>query len=297
MIKIIFISTALFLNSVRLLCQVQCDDQNSRAKCNKKLNGIYGLYDFVRPNNEVFYSFNSLTIKFDTLNKCFVNAGNGGSCNFYLLDSNKIVFKDCAITSSSIHCVTTSGYEFSADLFMDTLFICNRYIEINNEIQLYRDSSYKLTIKPYHELFPFPLHTKALRSYMKEILIYADNLKDDYILINSKSQRDSLKIFSQEIDFKNKSLVVVRNRSIFEQKDRELRKLSKFYKGKSIDSLLPVSYANAMRDTISNKIYLDIINTYTRALPEDKFRAGLYSGFIINKIDVGNLIVKVAYVK
>jgi hypothetical protein len=300
MIKFISIFfTLVLISNSDLFSQTQNCNDKTINKRNLKFNGIYGLYDFVKPNKDVLYDFNSLTIKFDSLNSFFVSAGNGGRCNYYLGDSNRISFKNCMITLASIQCITKSGYKFSIDLFLDSLFVCNKFNLVNNEIRFFKDSVYKLALKPYYDLLPFPIRERLMEAFVREVGVETINVIKDFVVINSKLQMDSLGIILKGdfIDFEKNSLVIVENISVQKNKSKELKELSKFHKKNGDQPFFPVSYAKVNSDSLTGNVYLDIVNTYTREYRADSIRKGKYAGFIIDKIIGEKLKTNIMYTK
>jgi hypothetical protein len=264
-----------------------------------KFYGTYGLSDFVKSHKDLPYDFSDLLVIFDSSYNFSADAGNFHKGKYSINDSNKINFYNLMSTLVSIQIETSTGFKYSPDLFFDTLKNCNSFSIVGNEIRFFHNSEYRLSIKPYYDLLPFPIRENDKGNSVKEIKIDTICYINNFVIVNSINDKKKLEIdlYDEDINFENQSLVVIENISIQHNKNKELRNLAKSYKERGNQPVFPISYAKLCQDSATNKTYLDIVNTYTRAKNTDWQRRSRYSGFIINKVDIGKLELKIIYIK
>ena len=293
--------TTLFALYIGLIINIQgqvIDPKNEFNNCNIKLNGVYGLSEFVKFDNRLPVEINDLTIKFDSLNKLIAIAGNVSCGRYYLCNSGQFIIDSVMTTTVYITAETKSGFIFLPDLFADSLFAGNRFINVNGEIRIFRDSSFRLSLKPYYDLLPFK---NRFLSQKRVIEIAIDSMKDiaKPVLINTKKDFNlySIRTSFPEIDFTSKSLIVISNKDLKHVKQKDLRILYKTFKQTYTNAIFPTSYAKLYEDKNRNKLFLDIVNTYTRASRFEK-RRGKYTAFLIDKVnDINKININVKYIK
>jgi hypothetical protein len=296
--KYIFCLIWLFVTiATDISSQKKSGSDNYDAKNSMKIEGIYGLSSFVKPHEDIITHYSSMIIKFDTSNNFSTHLGNSIGGKIYLLDSNKVELKNCRTTLVACYTTTRSGFKYSSDIFMDSLLKCDKYKVSGSEIKFFRDSTFRLSIKPYYELLGFKKKENMESSYAEAIKVYNIDEIDDYVLVNSEEEMINLgiEINYKYLDFEYSSLVVIQNKSLQSNDDESLQKLANFIMPKTNQEFYPVSYAKAFIEPRKGKMVLDIINTYVNWKGKDGGRRGKYSGIIIDKINAKKLKVNIAY--
>ena len=291
----------IILATVELFAQdIDCSD-TTLAKSEFTFTGIYGLADFKAPDPEVSTHFSELIVQFDSTNFFHANAANSESGYYSIHDSDSIGFYCIMSTTVFVEVTTKSGYEYGGDIYFDTLVNCNKFRKVDDEIRFYRDSEFKLALKPYFDLLGFPRRENTINK--KDVVpIKIDSLDiklpKGYLIVNSVKQANSadINITGINIDFENSSLIIVENKPLQNLKQKNLKNLIKNTKKQNCVPFYPVSYAKIYQNTDS-KFYLDIVNTYFSSLWGGWKLRGRFTGFVVDKVNDGNLILTVKYVK
>ncbi len=281
----------------KIFSQKETDLDILNTENSMRIEGFYGLSGFVKPHEDIKTRLASMIIKFDTLNNFSTHLGNSIGGKIYLLDSNKVEFKNCRTTLVACYTTTRSGFKYSSDIFMDSLLKCNKYKVSGSEIKFFRDSAFRLSIKPYYELLGFKKKENMENSFAEAIKVYNIDEIDDYVLVNSEEDMVNLgiEINYKYLDFEYSSLVVIQNKSLQLNDDESLQKLANFIMTKTNQEFYPVSYAKAFIEPRRGKMVLDIINTYVNWKGKDGQRRGKYSGIVIDKIKNKKLKVNITY--
>lgn len=75
--------------------------------------------------------------------------------------------------------------------------------------------------------------------------------------------------------------------------------MSKYYNKNGSQPFYPVSYAKVHSNSVTDNIYLDIVNTYTRAdYTRERYNGRWRNvGFIVDKLAADKLKIKIVYTK
>ena len=275
---LIIILALLFFPNYFIFSQLADCEENGIVTEDLIFCGYFGLADFAQPAKELPVHFNNLIIKFDSTKHLYAKAANSHWCEYDIVDSNKIIFKNCIGTLLAITANSDSGYCYNPDIYYRYLVESNSFTVSGNEISFYKDSLFRLTIKPYFDFLSFPDRKSVTSGNVEEIKVSACKPIKKFIIINSEQEMKQRGVIPEcdLIDFKNKILVIIRNTQ---------------------NQYFPISYAKLSFDTKSTNIYLDVVNTYIHALPNDYYRRGEFTGIIIDKIDTNKMKLNITYTK
>ncbi len=271
---------------------------------NFDLDLTYGLSDFCYPIKNYGINYVPLVILFKSGHQFVSSSGKGYRGEYKTFNPNQIRFGP---TETTLQCVTISingGIEFCPFLFMDSLLICNNYRKSDNEIRFYKNKEFKIALKPYHDLLPFPSRNNCISKYIKEVKVSNVTTNAEFTLIDSETAQRSMnvKIIEDSVDFNKQNLIIIKKHSLLENKTKEFRKIIKQYKSQirnneNGEELYPISYVKIRTDSTFGHNYLDIVNTYFKSNSFDINRRGEYSAFLVDKNDLEEYKLEIKYVE
>jgi hypothetical protein len=265
------------------------------------INGVYGLSNFASPDKRLDYNINSLIVSFDSLQLFSAMSGKDYIGTFSFTDSSEVLFN---VTKTSLqHVVITNEfkYSYSQSIFMDSLLVCDRYSIQQRKILFFNGHEFRVSLMPYLDLLGLPVLKDNFFSDVQtfEVQDEPDNIKNDWLIITSKQQLDSLNlnVAADSIDFSKSNLVLFRCRSIQENNSPEFKRHTEFYTKNFSAPLYPVSYARLSSDCLDNQKQLNVICTYSRPLPTAPINRSKYSFVVLNKVDCEKLKLIIDYVQ
>ena len=262
----------------------------------------YGLSDFCYPIKNYGIKYVPLVIRFKSGRQFLGNSGKGYSGDYKTSNPNQIRFGPTETTLQYITISINGGIEFCPFLFMDSLLICNNYRKSDNEIRFYKNEDFKIALKPYHDLLPFPYRNNCISKYIKEVKVSDVTTDAEFTLIDSENAQRNLnvKIIEDSIDFNKQNLIIIKKQNLLVNKTKEFRKIIKKYKrqirnNENGEELYPISYAKIRTDSTLGHNYLDIVNTYFKSNSFDINRRGEYSAFLVDKSDLEDYKLEIKY--
>lgn len=294
--KIVLLLFFIFsINIFNLLSQdIQCIDSIVTVD-NIVNHNFYGLSDFTKADKQLPVSYNSLIIEFDSLNRFEAEGGNGYHGDYKILEANRFEFSNVFQTLLCITAINKKGFEFNPDLFADSLVITNNACFSDKGLSFFKDSTYILSIKPYYDLLNFPLRKDLKKLNVVEVKIDSAKIKKEFLLIDSRDDLLKYNVVISDTSFglNNHALLIYKSNVENLLKDYSLKQRLKylFRTGEFRAPKFPVSYAKYYYDNKVNKYYLDIVDSYSLGNIPYWYRDGKYTGFLIEKTTLNNIIV------